>query len=120
MVSRSTRPARGDFWLVDFQPTRGSEQSGIRPALVFSSDRYQRAQTRLVIVLPVTSRIKSYPFHLTVQPEESGLDKPSAIMIDQVRVVATERFIHDHPLGQLSQAAMTHVEDLFRVLFELP
>jgi mRNA interferase MazF len=120
MVSRGTRPTRGQIWLVDLHPTRGSEQSGIRPALVFSSDRFQRAQNRLVIILPMTSRIKNYPFHLTVQPADSGLDKPGAIMIDQVRVVATERLLNGHPIGQLTETTMTNVEDLFRILFDLP
>ena len=88
--------------------------------LIFSSDRFQQAQNRLAIILPMTSRIKNYPFHLTVQPAESGLDKPGAIMIDQVRVVATERLLNGHPIGQLTESTMTNVEELFRVLFDLP
>jgi mRNA interferase MazF len=120
MVNRSARPARGQIWLADLHPTRGSEQSGIRPVLIFSSDRFQQGQNRLVIVLPMTSRIKNYPFHLTVQPAGSGLDKPGAIMIDQVRVVATERLLNGRPIGQITETTMTNVEELFRVLFDLP
>jgi mRNA-degrading endonuclease toxin of MazEF toxin-antitoxin module len=70
--------------------------------------------------MPMTSRIKNYAFHLTVQPAESGLDKPGAIMIDQVRVVATERLVSGRAIGRISQATMTSVERLFRDLFELP
>jgi mRNA interferase MazF len=120
MVSRNARPARGDIWLVDFNPTRGSEPSGVRPALVFSSDRFQRNQVRLVIVLLITSRIRTYPFHVTIQPEESGLDKVSAVMLDQIRVVATERLLRGRAIGQTSGTTMAKIEELFRVLFELP
>ena len=31
-------PRRGDMWLVDFNPGRGSEQKGARPALVIQND----------------------------------------------------------------------------------
>jgi mRNA interferase MazF len=120
MVARSRRPARGEIWLVDFNPVVGSEQAGIRPALVFSSDRYQRAQGRLIIVLPMTTRIRSYPFHLAVQAEETGLPQPGAIMCDQVRVVSTERLVRRGPSGRITAATMARVEDLFRILFELP
>lgn len=119
MVSERPRPARGDIWLVDFNPIRGSEQAGVRPALVFSSDRFQRIQDRLVIVMPMTSRLKRYPFHMTIQSEESGLDRAGAIMLDQIRTISTERLLSGHAIGHVSDATMTMIEERFRVLFDL-
>jgi mRNA interferase MazF len=31
---------RGEIWLANLNPTRGSEQAGIRPVLIFQTDRF--------------------------------------------------------------------------------
>jgi len=119
MVNQRLRLARGDLWFADLDPVKGIDQSGTRPVLIISSDRYQRAQNRLIVVLAMTSRIRKYPFHLEVQPKETGLDKVGAIMCDQVRVVSTERLIGNRPAGRVSAATLEKVEVLIHRLFEL-
>lgn len=53
-------PRRGEVWLVNFSPGRGSEQRGIRLALVIQNDvGNQYAAT--TIVAAITSTIKIYP-----------------------------------------------------------
>jgi mRNA interferase MazF len=47
-------PARGEVWMVDFDPTKGHEQGGRRPALVVSVDVFNSGPAELVIVLPIT------------------------------------------------------------------
>jgi mRNA interferase MazF len=119
MVDRRLPLVRGDIWFADLDPVRGSEQAGTRPVLIISSDRYQRAQNRLVVVLAMTSKIRSYPFHLEVQPEETGLAKVGAIMCDQVRIISTERLIGSKPAGRVVENTLDRVEVLIHRLFEL-
>ncbi len=81
MVTRAAYlPERGDLIWLDFDPQAGHEQAGRRPALVLSPKTYHQ-RSRLAIVCPITSRLKAYPFEVSV----SGLSKPSAVLADQVR-----------------------------------
>lgn len=54
---------QGDIVLVNFDPVSGHEQAGRRPALVVSRDGYNRI-TGLVVVCPITSKIKDYPSNI--------------------------------------------------------
>src|SRR5204862_2444879 len=51
-------PIRGEVWMLNFDPTRGHEQAGTRPALIISVDVFNAGPADLVIVLPITSRSK--------------------------------------------------------------
>jgi mRNA interferase MazF len=52
---------RGDIVFVDFDPTKGHEQAGARPALVLSPANFNR-MTGLALVVPITSRVRDFPF----------------------------------------------------------
>ena len=65
-------PGRGEVWLVDVNPVRGHEQSGRRPALVVSDDLFNRGPAGLVIVMPITSTVRTIPSHVRVSPPEGG------------------------------------------------
>ena len=55
-------PEQGDVVFLDFNPIRGHEQSGVRPAVVISSNIFNK-NTKMVIVCPVTSNDKEFPTH---------------------------------------------------------
>ena len=55
-------PEQGDICYLDFAPTKGHEQSGLRPAIVISRDEYNKF-TNMAIVCPITSNIKKFPTH---------------------------------------------------------
>jgi len=74
-------PERGDLVWMDFSPHTGHEQAGRRPALVLSSREYHRA-TNFVVVCPITSAVKGYPFEAVLP---SGLPVSGAILSDQVK-----------------------------------
>ncbi|MDB5237192.1 MAG: mazF [Parcubacteria group bacterium] len=75
-------PDRGDIVWLNFNPTRGHEQRGKRPALVLSPKSYNRA-SGLALVCPITSQIKGYPFEVSILLQS----KESVILSDQVRSV---------------------------------
>ena len=74
-------PERADLIWLDLHPQAGHEQSGRRPALVLSPMSYNRA-SGLVIVCPVTSRIKGYPFEVELP---GGCGATGVIMADHIR-----------------------------------
>ena len=62
---KSYTPQAGDIIWLDFDPQAGREQAKRRPALVVTDQSYNRA-SGLVMVCPLTSRRKPYPFALPV------------------------------------------------------
>jgi mRNA interferase MazF len=111
------QPERGDVWLLDFDPTRGHEQSGKRPALVLSANLLNKGPAGLVIVLPLTSQFKNIRSHVRVDPPAAGLKVTSYVKCEDVRSVAKERLIRRW--GRVPDATMRHVESVVRVLMEL-
>jgi mRNA interferase MazF len=70
----------GDIVWLDFDSQAGRERAKRRPALVVTEQSYNRA-SGLVIVCPLTSRRKPYPFALPVD-----IDKiEGAVLVDHVK-----------------------------------
>lgn len=76
-------PRKGDFIIANFDPQTGHEQKGRRPGLVVSNDLFNE-RTGLVIVCPVTTTDRGYPFHVAVSgdPRIKGF-----VMVEQVKSV---------------------------------
>ena len=73
-------PRAGDIVWIDFDPQSGREQAKRRPALVITEQSYNRASS-LIIVCPLTSRRKPYPFALpTVIDKVEG-----AVLVDHLK-----------------------------------
>jgi mRNA interferase MazF len=107
-------PCRGDIWSVDLDPTRGHEQAGRRPALVVSVDPLNHGPAELVIVLPVTTKSKGVPFHVSVAPPEGGLRMASYVKCEDVRSVSKQRLAKF--CGRVSPETLDEIEDRLRVL----
>src|SRR5262245_244796 len=116
-MSSAASPQRGEVWLADLDPTLGHEQGGRRPVLVVSVDPFNRGLAGLVVVLPITSRIRPLPLHVPVNPPEGGLRIPSAILCDAVRSIDQGRLIDCW--GTVDAATMVVVEDRLRRLLGL-
>lgn len=116
-MSSGGSPVRGDVWLADLDPTFGHEQAGCRPVLVVSVDPFNSGLSGLVVVLPITSRLRPLPLHVPIQPPEGGLRTSSAILCDALRSIDARRLIARW--GSVSVATMQVVEDRLRLLLGL-
>lgn len=74
----------------DLDPIQGREQGGRRPMLVVSSDIHLELATRLVSVIPITSRNRRWPNHIPISVN-AGLGQESWAMTEQVRTISRER-----------------------------
>jgi mRNA interferase MazF len=110
-------PARGEVWLADLDPGFGHEQAGRRPVLIVSVDPFNTGLSGLTVVVPVTSRLRNIPLHVTIRPPEGGVRVPSSILCDAVRSIDRRRLI-DH-WGAVTPATMAAVEDRLRRLMGL-
>jgi len=77
------RPDVGDILWIDFDPARGHEQAGRRPALVVSPATYNEVSS-LLLVCPVTRNDRPWPFKVAL-PDVDGLS--GYILVDQVRSI---------------------------------
>lgn len=84
----------GDVVYVDFTDnSRDSEQNGIRPAIIIQNDRGNE-YSPTTIVASITSKEKRYlPTHVIVKPYQSGLNRVSTIMFEQIRTIDKSRII---------------------------
>ena len=55
-------PMKRDIVFVDFNPIKGHEQNGFRPAVIISNNPFNQF-TKMVIVCPITSNTKEFPTH---------------------------------------------------------
>ena len=79
---------RGDIYLADLDPTKGSEQAGRRPVLVFEDDRLIPA-TLTIVVVPFTTNLKmqNLPTCVFVPAGEGGLRVDSVAIGHQIRAL---------------------------------
>jgi len=86
------RIRRGDIIIVNFEPIKGSEQGGIRPALVIQNDIHNQ-YSPVTIVASITSRkfTKDFPTNVFISKEDSKLKRDSTILLNQIRTIDKSR-----------------------------
>lgn len=87
---------RGEVWLVNLDPTRGSEIKKTRPAVIITVDALNRAR-RTVVVVPLSSSAQPRPPIVVAVPSAGP---GSAAVCDQVRAVDKTRLVER--IGKLS------------------
>jgi len=72
---------QGDIVIVNFDPTLGHEQAGLRPALIISKDLYNK-NTKQIVVCPITSKAKALPMRIKL---DERTKTQGYIICDQIR-----------------------------------
>jgi len=83
---------RGDVVLVNLDPVVGSEQGKIRPVLIIQNN-ISNEYSPITIIAPITSKIysKEFPTNVFLPKKDSGLDKDSTILLNQIRTIDKSR-----------------------------
>ena len=100
---------RFEVWLVNLDPTIGSETRKTRPAVIVSPDELNK-HLRTVIVVPLTTG-RTYPFR--VATKVAG--KPSVAAVDQIRTVDKQRLVKK--VGTVSGKTRQNLLDTLAALF---
>jgi mRNA interferase MazF len=85
MTPQTYFPNAGDLIWTDFDPARGHEQGGRRPALVLSSSAFTE-NTGLAVVCPITSHVRPFPTSVVLPP---GLPVAGEVLTSHVRSIDT-------------------------------
>ena len=110
MAIKGHPASRGEVYLVQLDPTRGSEIQKTRPCLVVSPDELNH-NLRTVIVAPMTTGGRAYPWR--VQCRFQG--RTGSVAIDQLRTVDTERLLKR--LGKLAPNTLAAVINVLQEMF---
>jgi len=100
------RLLRGEIRWADLNPTRGHEQSGMRPVLILSHDVFNE-RSGTVIAIAITSQLQKAGFPLTLELKSGDLPKRSWAKISQIRTLSTERI--GQVVGKVSHEELEQV-----------
>ena len=105
-------PRRGEVWQVNFNPARGSEQAGLRPALVIQND-VGNEFAATTIVAAITTTLKAYPVTVLLKRGEAGLREPS--MVNLAQILTVDKIRLHRRVGRLSAERLARVDAALRV-----
>ena len=101
---------RGDVYLVDLNPTKGAEIKKTSPAVIISPDE-MNSTIKTVIIAPLTSTIRAYPFRV----ECTFQKKNGQLALDQIRSLDKKRLIKK--LGKFSTPKINNILSRLSMIF---
>jgi mRNA interferase MazF len=112
--NRLVLPKRGEIYLVNFDPTVGSEIQKTRPALILQNDIANK-HSQITIVAAITSKFddRLYPTEVLVLASNTGLAQDSVVLLNQIRSIDRTRLIRR--LGLVSDEIMASVDRAIQV-----
>jgi mRNA interferase MazF len=110
---------RGQVWLANLNPRRGTEPGKTRPVLVVQSQALLDAGHPLTLVIPLTTVLveDAEPLRIRV-PAVDKLRRDSDLLIDQLRSIDNARLLQG-PLCQITRPLMSRVEIAIREVLDM-
>jgi mRNA interferase MazF len=107
-------PQRGEIYLVNFDPTIGSEIKKTRPALILQND-VSNQYSPITIVAAITSQFTEplYPTEVLITAPEGGLQVDSVALLNQIRSIDKQRLMKR--LGVLDAVTMEDVDRAIQI-----
>ena len=109
-VVKARRIRRGDVYVVELDPTRGTEIQKTRPCVVVSPDELNE-HLRTVIIAPLTSAAHPFPFRVACRFQ----NKDGQIVTDQLRTVDRQRLVR--AMGRLPPATLDQILTVLQEMF---
>ncbi len=111
---------RGEIWLADLNPRRGTEPGKTRPVLIVQAQALLDAQHPSTLVVPLTTRLVDAAEPLRIRIRASGsLKKDSDALIDQMRAIDNRRLVRG-PLSRLQPQQLETLGQALLDVLELP
>jgi len=108
---------RGDVFLVNLDPVKGSEEGKTRPCVVIQNNLGNKF-SKTTIVASITSNVDNdYPFIVKVNKGDANLPKDSTILLNQINTISEERIIKK--IGSLKEDTIKKVNNAIKHSLEL-
>lgn len=101
---------RGEIWLANLNPGKGTEPGKIRPVLIIQCQELLDVIHPSTLIIPLTSNLidDAEPLRLRI-PAGERLKKDSDLLVDQVRAIDNKRLV-DGPLLRCPPTLMTQID----------
>jgi mRNA interferase MazF len=104
---------RGEIYWVDWSPGRGSEQIGVRPALIIQNDIGNLNSPTTIVAACSTAPVdSSYPFIVQLSPQESGLKKACHVNLAQIQTIDKSHL--QNKCGELNRNNIVEVNNAIK------
>jgi mRNA interferase MazF len=105
-----------DIWLADLNPSKGTEPGKTRPVVIIQTDLLN-AHHLSTLICPITSNVQPEIELLRVQLMKNQLDKPSDILVDQIRAIDNKRLIQK--IGKLTEKQIAQLRNNISIVLDL-
>lgn len=105
---------RGEVWVANLNPNKGTEIGKIRPVVILQENRLIAAGLGTIIVVPLTSQLRQglEPLRVALRARDR-LTHDCHVMVEQIRAIDRMR-IGDGPLTKLTVEEMSYLEKSLR------
>ena len=105
---------RGDIWLVNLDPTVGHEIKKSRLAVIIQNNLGNKFSP-ITIIAPITSQKIEliHPFEVFLESRNTGLDKGSKVLLNQVRAIDKQRLVKK--LGKVDEDALIRINEAIKI-----
>ena len=111
---------RGEIWLADLNPRRGTEAGKTRPVVVVQAQALLDADHPSTLIVPLTTQLVDDAAPLRIRiPAAGKLKKDSDALVDQVRAIDNARLVQG-PLSRLPKQQLSALDHALLDVFDLP
>jgi mRNA interferase MazF len=110
---------RGEIWLANLNPGRGTEPGKTRPVLIVQSQALLDVDHPSTLIVPLTTRLidDAAPLRLRV-PAGGDMAHDSDLLLDQLRAIDNNRLVKG-PLQRCPEALLTQVDQALLEVLDL-
>ncbi len=110
---------RGEVWLADLNPPRGTEPGKKRPVVIVQAQALLDADHPSTLVVPLSTKLVDGAEPLRVRIKASGLlKKDSDVLVDQLRAIDNRR-LGDGPLARLSARQLAQLDGCLQDVLDI-
>lgn len=108
-----------EIWICDMNPGLDAEPGKIRPVLIVQNDLLHQNEHISTIICPISSQKRGISkLRIAVEPSvENGLQKPSSIVVDQIKAIDFSRL--KNKIGELETNYQEEINASLRVILDL-
>ena len=103
---------RGEIYWVNWNPHRGSEQGGTRPALIIQNDIGNRCSPTTIVAACSTTDVKMFPFIVFLEGSEGGL--PQECHVNLSAILTVDKSCLGDKIGELGDNKMAEVDEAIK------
>jgi mRNA interferase MazF len=109
---------QGEIWMANLNPGFGTEAGKVRPVIVIQTDLLNKIHDS-VVICPVSSVVHEDYHHLRVHlnKRNSGLEKRSDIIVDQIRAIDTNRL--RRKIGTVNTETLDNLKIQLKIILDI-